>query len=520
MRDQANQPKANLFVKTKLILGFAMLFTLNLGYHIYTSYSFKKITETVDYTYDRALMTAYFAQSSKAHFARCLQFSDLILHARNPGQAEEARKVALQEYDNFLSDLGVVLERTVDTEMNEQLKQIQDDAKELGNQLKERAILAHDQEELRFGFHERLHKALSAVADHASEVGYRQRLKAEDQSKAVLRATYGFVGFIILFNFVVGTWISLTIFRPLRKLEEACREIGAGKKDFRAPVFARDEFGSVAIAFNSMLDQLREKEKQMEELVRELSHKQAEIEVQLKAAYAIQQSLLPPLKQDFAGIRIEALYQPCDALSGDFFDTILSEEWVYVYLADVTSHGMASAQVTYLIKESFRQILAHNPDINLGELFERVRESYVRHNLEYDVGLLLVRINASSRQIEIIRSNAPDPILIEGHKGALISTEVSRLISATSGSDDGAVFIYSNEIKPGQFLYIYTDGAFEFESKAGREFGQRRLIAAVCSSHDQAWPESLVSSLNRESRLPKFKDDVTIVRMGLMEAGE
>src|SRR5262249_21812071 len=80
-----------------------------------------------------------------------------------------------------------------------------------------------------------------------------------------------------------------------------------------------------------------------------LRQQQLQLKRELDAARAIQLSLLPPAPQRFDGIELDFFYRPSEELSGDFCDILRIGPWVYFYLADVTSHGTASAQVTYLL---------------------------------------------------------------------------------------------------------------------------------------------------------------------------
>src|SRR5262249_9141743 len=128
-----------------------------------------------------------------------------------------------------------------------------------------------------------------------------------------------------------------------------------------------------------------------------LRQQQLQLKRELDAARAIQLSLLPPAPQRFDGIELDFFYRPSEELSGDFCDILRIGPWVYFYLADVTSHGTASAQVTYLLKEIFSQLVdRHSPTevAPLAELILEVQRRYAEHRLEYDVGIQLARYHS------------------------------------------------------------------------------------------------------------------------------
>lgn len=236
------------------------------------------------------------------------------------------------------------------------------------------------------------------------------------------------------------------------------------------------------------------------------------IKMQLDQAKQIQRTLLPPMIQSLNGVNVGAIYEPSEELSGDFFDTLTVNGYVYVYLADVTGHGLPAAQVTYLVKSIFQNALSR--DIELSELFDLVREQYVAHGLKYDLGLQLARFNTKTKIMEFVRSNAPDPIIVDSNgEGKILELPVSPLISAINYDHSKKASVAEVPLAPNTYVYIYSDGAFEFVQKTGTAFGQRRLLRAVTNSHKEKWPVSLTQSLQSENAEDFFPDDLTILRM-------
>lgn len=236
------------------------------------------------------------------------------------------------------------------------------------------------------------------------------------------------------------------------------------------------------------------------------------IKKQLDQAKQIQRTLLPPMLQSLNGVNVGAIYEPSEELSGDFFDTLTVNGYVYVYLADVTGHGLPAAQVTYLVKSIFQTALTK--DMELSDLFDLVREQYVAHGLKYDLGLQLARFNTKTRVMEFIRSNAPDPIMVDAKgEGKILELPVSPLISAINYDRTKKANVAEVPLEPNTFVYIYSDGAYEFVQKTGSAFGMRRLLRAVTSSHKDKWPETLTQNLQSENSEDYFPDDLTILRM-------
>ncbi|KYG62463.1 hypothetical protein AZI86_16655 [Bdellovibrio bacteriovorus] len=222
---------------------------------------------------------------------------------------------------------------------------------------------------------------------------------------------------------------------------------------------------------------------------------------------------MPPLNQEIGDFKIEALYEPSADLSGDFFDVIVCEEWIYIYLADVTGHGLPAAQITFLVKEIFKTALVE--EVDLSTLFNIVRTKYIAHQLNYDLALQLVRINKKNRKVDYLRSNSPCPISIVGTAAAVEqdvppSPPISRTSSASSSHP---AKVASSVFEPNTKLYLYSEGAFEFFVANGRHFGERKLVRALENTRFDEWPRGLWESLVLENIEKSFPDDLTVIRI-------
>jgi CheY-like chemotaxis protein/nitrogen-specific signal transduction histidine kinase len=248
-----------------------------------------------------------------------------------------------------------------------------------------------------------------------------------------------------------------------------------------------------------------------------LRKEQLKVKRELAAAQAIQMSLLPPEQQRFDGVILDLLYHPSEELSGDFCDIIPHGDWLYLYLADVTSHGTASAQVTYLLKEIFHQAVNTNgarEAPSLQDLVGMAGRQYAAHNLEYDVGIQVARFHCKRRLLEYIRGNAPPPIRVSRTgTPSVLSVRPGPAISVRTVKDLSFPFA-SLELEPGDVVYFFTDGCIEFPVE-NREFGLKRLSALLSSQRSEEWKKSAFEELVQANGGPIFPDDLTIVRLAV-----
>ncbi len=236
---------------------------------------------------------------------------------------------------------------------------------------------------------------------------------------------------------------------------------------------------------------------------------------QLRAARDIQRALLPPSRVDLGGgIFVESMYEPCDDLSGDFFDVIPSGEWAYLYCADVTSHGTASAQVTYVVRGLFREHVSSQTGEALPELLKRLWHAYAKENLPYDVGLHVVRIHVPTGHVEAVRMNAPNSVLVEPDgRAQMLSFPAGSPFTSLRQEALPEFPVHTITLQPGQRLYLFTDGCYEFSRGPGRDFGLRRLTQALGPMPWESWQRALLDTLTAARDGPAFTDDLTVVRL-------
>lgn len=238
------------------------------------------------------------------------------------------------------------------------------------------------------------------------------------------------------------------------------------------------------------------------------------------AARDIQRILLPNWPLTVDDYRVEAVYEPCVELSGDFFDVVVQEDVIWVYLVDVTSHGAAAAAVTMLVKEMIRGVIDASADVTVGELLARVQRRYATFGLDYDAGIQLVRLDRDTDAFEYSSGNAPPAMkLIDGSSIEPISIAPGPGLSSRVGAVEHRYETFAATLSEGEALYIYTDGCVEFDSR-NRRFGTRRLAQFLSTSNDaDDWADNMLERLRSASDDGQFEDDITLIRIARGFAG-
>ena len=242
---------------------------------------------------------------------------------------------------------------------------------------------------------------------------------------------------------------------------------------------------------------------------------QLKLERELEAARAIQFSLLPVPPQRFDGALLDFHYHPSEGLSGDFCDILHKGDWIYFYLADVTSHGTASAQVTYLLKEIFAHLVGNgHADPPLTDLIREAQNRYASHHLKYDVAFQLARFHLRDRTLEVLRANTPTPIKVTaGSSPQSLRVKPSPALTSEGGASEGSFHLAEFKLEAGDAIYFFTDGCYEFPTKEG-PFGMRRFQELLnAAAPGEQWKANMFQALVTAHGKAQFPDDITFLRL-------
>jgi two-component system NtrC family sensor kinase len=94
------------------------------------------------------------------------------------------------------------------------------------------------------------------------------------------------VGFVIIASLFVGLFVHRMVYVPLRDLESGANRLSSGNLQQPIPVRSRDEFGQLAVSFNSMTDALKKSQHELQEWGHTLEQKVEEKTKELQRAEA------------------------------------------------------------------------------------------------------------------------------------------------------------------------------------------------------------------------------------------
>jgi len=276
--------------------------------------------------------------------------------------------------------------------------------------------------------------------------------------------------------------------------------------------------------------ELRAHRDHLDDLVKErtaaLSAANEKMKRDLDAAALVQQSLLPREAPDVRGAQFAWQYRPCDELAGDILNVFqLSPTHIGVYVADVSGHGVAASLLSVAISRVMSPGLSSSsllvkpgenggpaeitpPAIVAKELNDRFP---MTDNANRYFTLLYGVIDVSTRTFRFVSAGHPPVVtVVPGNKPSLLRAE-SFAIGWVPGTEFEE---HEHRLRPGERLYLYSDGVPEAMDPEMKQFGDDRMIEFIDESRLSPLDKSVGSLMIRVEEWCSVtgpKDDITIL---------
>ena len=268
-------------------------------------------------------------------------------------------------------------------------------------------------------------------------------------------------------------------------------------------------------------------EKQLRSLNNELIEKDQRIDIDLKAAAEIQKSLLPQTTFLVNNLDIAWKFEPCEHMGGDIFNIFkIDAEHLGIYMLDVSGHGVPAAMVTVsvsqFLQQNSAQLLQNSSIMAPAEVLNALDKEFPfeRFNNFFTITYFIINVKNG----DTIYSNAGHPFPILLHKSETI--ELLKKGGPTVGIgdfddlDDGKIKFEEGQLKmkPGDKLFIYTDGIVEYQNNKEEFYGDDRFYNSLktqmnVSVHNIV--DQSIKSLMEFGKNTKPQDDITLLGLRL-----
>jgi sigma-B regulation protein RsbU (phosphoserine phosphatase) len=213
----------------------------------------------------------------------------------------------------------------------------------------------------------------------------------------------------------------------------------------------------------------------------ELQRKQAMIDEDLKAAAAIQRSLLPEGNHSLPNLRMAWRFNPCERIGGDIFNIQrVDENQVGLYMLDVCGHGVPAALISVAASQFLagpRGFLSGGCQLTSPEMvLNHLDEAFPFERFDSYFSIVCMSIDIRRGTLAYGGAGHPPPVLLRARGDLVVLDYRGPIIGFGSEIPYGQRELC---LEAGDKIILYTDGFTENRDRHGRAFGRNRFYAML-----------------------------------------
>ncbi len=230
---------------------------------------------------------------------------------------------------------------------------------------------------------------------------------------------------------------------------------------------------------------------------------------ELEAGRSVQQALQPEESPAVPGWEFWLYTRSANEVGGDLLDFIrIAPRQFGLAIGDVSGKGLPAALLMAKLQATLRALVGNS--ISLDRLADRINKIYYR-DTQANTFASLLYLELLSDQNDIRYVNA-------GHMPPIVSID-GRLKELAKGDPALGIMVDTNyreqklQLKPGDMLFLYSDGLTDARDDTGHFFEDRRIFEILQSLTDRparSIGEKILDVINRFERNSRITDDLSI----------
>ncbi|HWL93659.1 MAG TPA: SpoIIE family protein phosphatase, partial [Phycisphaerae bacterium] len=252
------------------------------------------------------------------------------------------------------------------------------------------------------------------------------------------------------------------------------------------------------------------------QLVEEIKSRN-QVELQLRTAREIQANLFPAEPLRIEGLRIDAINDPGQRISGDYYDYFVrADGLIAIVIADVAGKGLPASLLMANMQAAVR--LAMDVETDIGKTIRQLNRLTCRNirDSRFVTGMFGL-LDMKARRLTYCNAGHLPPYLIQDRK-TLVKVEMEpSLPLGVDPSFDYQVATLDMSATP-SMLVAYTDGVPDAENEEGVQFGMTRFETALAANVSEPTDELVTRvrrSIKQFTRNHTPTDDITLLAIEL-----
>ena len=235
------------------------------------------------------------------------------------------------------------------------------------------------------------------------------------------------------------------------------------------------------------------------EQVKTATAEKERISTELSMANRIQESMLPhvfPPYPDRKEFDIYAVMNPAREVGGDFYDFfMIDDDHLCVVMADVSGKGVPAA-LFMMISKTILQSCAMLGQ-SAGGILAKTNEALCSKNqVEMFVTVWLGILEISTGKMTCANAGHEYPAVFSEAESGHYSLLMDKHGLVIGGLDGVRYKEYELQMKPGDKLFVYTDGVPEATDRNEQMFGTDRMLQAL-NENPEASPKETLDAVRR-----------------------
>lgn len=230
----------------------------------------------------------------------------------------------------------------------------------------------------------------------------------------------------------------------------------------------------------------------------------------LQIARRVQEALVPQKTYSSARLEIRSAYIPSATLSGDFYDYFLQDDLMYLFVADVSGHGLPAAILVSLLK-SYIHTEAKS-ESSLADFMTRLNDFLFSVSLPTQFATAaLFRMNEAR---EIVYANAAHPPFLLHRRNTGETTLLEQPSNLLGAMPNMPFEEHTLSVGAGDTLFVYTDGLTDRINDSGEFYSIDRVARLIENSRDadlNTVYDSIYADVHDFAASEEFKDDIAFV---------
>lgn len=349
--------------------------------------------------------------------------------------------------------------------------------------------------------------AMIPLKDNLGKV--RGILCVQRQMDALTKARFSYMikmlvvllSLIIMATFLYDLFLKRYLIKPLRKITKETTRFASSQSKavskLTDKIKSNNEIGQLAASVDKMESETLT---YIDNLTRVTAESQR-IGTELAVAAGIQQGMLDAVAPDRDDVSIYATMSPAKEVGGDFYDYfMIDNDHMGIVIADVSGKGVPASLFMAITKMMIndRTMIHKSP----AKILEATNERICKNNkLDMFITVWLGILELSTGKILAANAGHEYPTVYRNGKGfELLKDKHGFVVGGMSGVHYKD---YELTLKPGEALFLYTDGVPEATSADNELFGVERMTKAL-NVDPEGTPEEILA--NVQDAVDKFVD--------------